>query len=385
MPNAKLDSFLVQTAVCPPGKAKIDFYDVAIKGYVLEVRSSGSRTFALRYRDSYGRQRQYKIGNAADISCDKARKEALKIKSRVVVGDNPSEARQAKRAVPTIEALSKDYLEYVKTYKRSHGNDERALRNHILPKYGRMKLDEVEQAEVAAWLKSKVDAGYTPATVNGWHVVMSHMYRMAKKWKIPGGEADPMIGLKHFQANNARERYLSADEIKAVMAAIETSENPQLKHIIPLLLLTGARKQELLKAQWKDFDLEQRRWRIPNTKSGRARHVPLSKAAINVINRLPRWDKCPWLVPNPSTKKPYKDIFHCWNTARKKAGIEDVRVHDLRHSCASNLINSGQSLYIVGQLLGHARVTTTARYSHLSQETLLAAVDAGSGWAQDAA
>ena len=384
MPNAKLDSFFVQSAYCPEGKNKIDYYDTAITGFILEVRSSGSKTYSLRYRDSYGRQRQFKIGNAADISTDKARKEALKLKSRTVVGDNPAEARQAKRAVPTIEAFSKDYLDYVRTYKRSHGNDERALRNHVLPRYGRMRLDELQQAEIAAWFKAEVDAGYTPATVNGWHVVLSHMYRMAKQWKVPGAEADPMIGIKHFEANNARERYLSADEIRAVLEAIEDSENPQLKHIIPLLLLTGVRKQELLKAQWKDFDLERRQWRIPNTKSGRARHVPLSKAALDVLDGLPRWDECPWLVPNPSTRKPYKDIFHCWNNARKKAGLEDVHVHDLRHTAASNMINAGQSLYVVGQVLGHARATTTARYSHVTQDTLLAAVDAGSGWAQAA-
>ena len=144
-----------------------------------------------------------------------------------------------------------------------------------------------------------------------------------------------------------------------------------------MLLLTGARKRELLDAKWEHFDLNQRRWRIPHSKNGKARHVPLSQAALDVLAQVPRWDDCPFVVPNPRTKKPYKDIFYVWNKARIEAGLPDVRVHDLRHTAASNMVSSSQSLYVVGQVLGHARVTTSQRYAHLSQESLLVAVDAG--------
>ncbi len=387
MPNEKLDSFFVQSAHCPFGKSKIDYYDTVITGFILEVRASGNKTYSVRYRDAHGTQRQYKIGNAADITFDKAKKEALKIKSRVTVGENPSEAKQAKRAVPTVQELSVRFLDHVRTYKRSAINDERALTKHILPRFGRLRLDEIEQSEVAAWLKSKVDEGYAMASANFLHVVFSHMYRLARQWDVPGAATNPLTGIKHFEANNARDRYLNAAETERLRKAIEESENSQLRYFIPLLLLTGVRKSELIHAEWKDLDLEQRRWRVPLAKSGKARHIPLSTDAIDILNRVPRWEGCPYVLPNPRSKKPFSSFYLAWDNARKKAGLADVHLHDLRHTAASNMVNAGQSLYVVGQVLGHTRPTTTQRYAHLSQEALLAAVDAGakamgSTWSQ---
>jgi len=116
---------------------------------------------------------------------------------------------------------------------------------------------------------------------------------------------------------------------------------------------------------------------MPMSKTGKARHVPLSKAALEILSQLPRYEKCPYLVPNPDNLKPYRSIFTGWDNARKEAGLPDVRLHDLRHSCASFMVNSGRSIYEVATVLGHSQLKTTQRYAHLSQETLLAAVDAG--------
>jgi integrase len=168
---------------------------------------------------------------------------------------------------------------------------------------------------------------------------------------------------------------LTAEETQRLQRAVEASENPQLKHIIALLLLTGARRQELICAKWDEFDLERRQWRIPMSKSGRARHVPLSNAAVEVLRNLPRWEGCPYVIPNPKSRKPYRQIWRSWETARNLAGLPGLRLHDLRHSAASYMVNSGQSLYVVGKVLGHAQARTTQRYAHLSQDTLLAAVD----------
>lgn len=377
MPNAKLDDFFVQTAHCPEGKKKIDYYDTTITGFILEVRSSGNKTYSLRYRDTHGRQRQYKIGNAADITFDRARKEAKGVLARVTVGENPAEAKQLKRQIPTVAELADRYLEYVRSYKRSAFNDERTLNNHILPIFGRQRLDEVKQEDIAALFKAKVEEGYAPATVNFMHVVFGHMYKLAQQWGIPGSSINPLFGLKHLIANNARERYLTSEEVEALQLAVECSENPQLKYFIPLLLLTGVRKTELIRAQWKDMDLERRRWRVPLSKSGKSRHVPLSLAAIEILNKVPRWEGCTYVLPNPYTKLPFTSFYLAWDNARKKAGLADVRLHDLRHTAASNMVNAGQSLYVVGQVLGHTKPTTTQRYAHLNDDALLAAVDAG--------
>ncbi len=158
---------------------------------------------------------------------------------------------------------------------------------------------------------------------------------------------------------------------------LKQSENSMLRYIIPMLILTGARKREVLDAKWSDFDYERRQWRIPVTKLGRPRHVPLSDGVITLLNSVPRSDS-EWVFANPDTLRPYSNIFAAWDTARKKVGLRDVRIHDLRHSFASFLVNSGRTLYEVQHLLGHTQIKTTQRYSHLSQDTLLAAANAAS-------
>jgi len=157
--------------------------------------------------------------------------------------------------------------------------------------------------------------------------------------------------------------------------------------IVSLLLLLGCRKRELLDSRWSDFDLERRNWRIPMSKSGKSRHVPLSMAAIEILSQLPRWEGCPYTIPNPKTLLPFVQIQRPWDNVRIAAGLPDIRIHDLRHSMASNMVNSGQSLFLVSKVLGHTTLRMTERYAHLSQETLLAAVDAaanhtGTDWGQ---
>jgi integrase len=175
--------------------------------------------------------------------------------------------------------------------------------------------------------------------------------------------------------NNKRERYLSVEEAQRLYESVCKGDT-MLRYIVPMLILTGARKREVLDAKWEDFDLNRRIWRIPVSKSGKARHVPLSDGAITLLGSIPRKPKCDWAFANPDTCKPYASIFGTWNTARKRAGLSDVRLHDLRHSFASLLINSGRSLYEVQKILGHTQVKTTQRYAHLSQDTLLAAANA---------
>ena len=143
----------------------------------------------------------------------------------------------------------------------------------------------------------------------------------------------------------------------------------------PMLILTGARNREVLDARWEDFDFERRSWRIHTTKLGRPRHVPLSDGAVALLHSMKRLD-CPWAFPNPKTLKPYVSIFYSWNSARKAAGLKDLSIHDLRHSFASFLVNSGRTLYEVKHLLGHTQIKTTQRYSHLTQDTLLDASNA---------
>ncbi|QWV18488.1 site-specific integrase [Stutzerimonas zhaodongensis] len=386
MPHANLDAHFVRNAICPEGKSKVDYYDTAITGFILEVRASGGKTFHLRYRDPHGKQRQHKIGDTKSLSFDKARQAAQVLRSRVVLGESPAEERKVKRAIPTVAEFAEErYMPFVKGYKKSWDSDDSYLRNHVLPRFGSHHLDQVSQQEVVEFHHAMRAKGYALATCNRMLVLMRYMYNLAKKWKIPGADFNPTVGVPMYEANNARERYLSAEETQRLKEALETSDNTQLKYIVPLLLMTGARKRELLEARWEHFDLERRSWRIPTSKSGKARYVPLSTSVLEVLGQLPRWPGCPYVVPNPKTREPYVSVFYSWNTARKQAGLPEVRMHDLRHSMASNMVNSGRSIYEVAKVLGHTQLKTSQRYSHLSQETLIAAVDAaatatGTNW-----
>lgn len=378
MPSVTLDAGMIPLLYCPPDKAKETYFDERITGFVIEVRPNGGKTYALRYKDEYGRQRQHKIANAADITFAEARKEAQRVKAKVAVGRNPAEERKAARAIPTLNELAVRYLEFAKTSKKSHDIDERYLRLHLLPHFGKLHLDQLRQEEIVEWLGSKVKAGYAQATVNRWQVILSHMLRLAKQWGVPGTDTNPLAGVKQKDPNNRVERFLSPAETQRLKRAVDASPNTMLKHIVALLLLTGCRKRELLDGKWEEVNFDRKVWRIPTSKTGKPRHVPLSDDAIAVLRSIPRVGDNPYLVPNPQTGKPFLSIYNSWDSARRSAGLPEVRMHDLRHSAASNLVNSGQSLYVVAKVLGHAQTRTTERYAHLDSGVLLDAVNSAS-------
>lgn len=377
MAKIQLTAAVCQSAVCPPGSKKIDLWDTICTGFVLETRPSGGKTYALRYFDGNGRQRQHKIGRFGEITFDQARKTAHKLRSEVVLGGCPAERKAEKKAVPLYAELATQHLTQAKTYQRSYDTTEMYMRRHILPRWAKARLTDIRSQDVSAWLAEKAAEGLAPATVEKIRVIFSRSFELARQWKIAGAEINPIRDVPRRRFSNARERFLSAKEVERLFRALDASESPQLKSIVMLLLLCGARKTELLTAEWRHVDLERRAWFIPTTKTGKPRYVPLSQAAMDVIEALPRWDGCPWLLPNPGTLKPYTDIKHPWENARAAAGLGDLRIHDLRHSAASFMINAGVDLFAVGKILGHADHQSTMRYSHLANDTLMKAVEAG--------
>jgi integrase len=384
MPVRKLDAAFVQQATCPPGVKKIEYRDTTIIGFSLEVRASGGKTYYLRYFTPSGRQRQLKLGGINDITFDQARKRAKELRAETVLGGDPVAKKEERKATPTYSKLAEQHLAEAKAYQRSWWSVESILRLHILPRWGRHRLNEIKPQDVAKWLGEKAAEGLKPATVEKIRAVLHRSYELAKRWNLPGGESNPVHGLPRPRYSNARQRYLTASEIQRLRGACENSPNPQLKHIVGLLLLTGARKSELLQAKWEDVDLERRLWFIPQTKNGRSRHVPLSRPAISILGELPRLDGCPYLVPNLDTGRPFTTLKKAWQTAKDHADLGDLRMHDLRHSAASLMINAGVDLYAVGRVLGHTDHKSTMRYSHLANETLFKAVEAGAnnqtGW-----
>lgn len=378
MPRAKLDAAYCLTAQCEPGRRKTDHWCTHISGFVLEVRASGGKTYALRYVDEGGRQRQHKIGRFDTITNDQARKAAKRLRAEVELGGNPQEEKQERKAIGQYSALADMHLADAKLHQKSYTTVAGNMRNHILPRWGKVRLTDIHQRDVAAWLAEKREAGLAPATVEKIRVTFGRSFELGKRWGVPGTDRNPTQGITRKPINNARERFLTPAEAERLKQAVGNSRSPHLKYIVGLCLLTGCRVGELMRAEWRHFDIERQSWLIPTSKTGKPRHVPLAQAAIDLIGTVPRKEGAIYLFPSRhDPKKPVSCITNAWQVARKEAYLSDLRIHDLRHSAASFMINAGVDLFAVGKVLGHASYQSTQRYSHLANDTLLAAVEAG--------
>ena len=371
MAQIQLTSQFVKNAACTQGKNKVDFFDIDCKGLLLEVRASGGKTWYMRYLGERGKTHQFKLADEHDVSLPQARKLADKLRNQIALGFDPAAKKAVLRAVPTFaDFMAERYMPFVKGYKRSWISDDSYLRNHLLPAFGKKYLDEITKHDVVAFHHGMKAKGYAAGTCNRCLILLRYAMNLAVRWETPGVTANPTKDVALFEDPNKKERYLSQDEAQRLYESVRRSENPMLQYIVPMLILTGARKREVLDSKWQDFDLARRQWRIPMTKAGKPRHVPLSDGVLQLLATIPRNKDCQWVFANPKSLKPYVSFFCSWNTARKQAGLADVRIHDLRHSFASFLVNAGRSLYEVQKILGHTQVKTTQRYAHLSQDTL---------------
>lgn len=376
MPKIKLTKFFLDHTNCPTDKVKVDFFDISCRGLMVEIRPTGRKVFYFRYTDFRGVQRQIKLASTDDLSLDQARKKVDSLRNQIALGKDPFDLKVESKNVPIFSYfIEKQYIPYVQSYKRSWRTDESILKNHLLPLFGNVYMDDISRLDIQKMHHDRRAEGAAPGSANRLLIMMRYIFNLAIKWEVSGIKANPCKGLPLMKENNYKERYLSVDEAQRLYEAVCNVDNTMLKHIVPMLILTGARKREVLDSKWQDFDLDRQIWRISMSKSGRSRYVPLSDGALNVLKNMPRVPMCDWAFANPETSKPYTSVYRAWDKARVKAGLADVRMHDLRHSFASLLINSGRTLYEVQQILGHTQVKTTQRYAHLSQDTLLAAAN----------
>lgn len=364
----------IDKLTCQNPQGREFWRDTACRGLVIEVRSTGGKTYYFSYRDERDKQRLFKLANAADVTPQQAQQLCDEARNRLAMGEDLIKEREQLRVSLTVAEFFDDrYLPYAKGYKRSWSTDESLFRNHIQPVIGQQFMDAVTNEDIGRVLARSTKRLGAPS-INRLLVFMRYLFNLAIRWEIAGVVGNPTATYKLKRISNHRERFLSAEETQRLLVAVNKSPSAMLKYIVPFLLLTGARMREVLDARWCDVDRDRRFWRIPFTKSGHERHVPLSEAALALLDSVPRRKKCEWIFANPNTNQPYKSIFVSWDNARRAAKLEDVRIHDLRHSFASYLVNSGCSLYEVQKILGHSSVAMTQRYSHLSQSSLLRAV-----------
>lgn len=370
MPKTTITAVFVRHCACPEGARRVDFFDTAVPGFLLEVRCSGGKTFYQRYRDAGGRERQFKIGSAHVLTVSQARRKARAVLAEAILGRDPQREREELRSIPTLAEFVRDsYMPYAKNVKRSWQTDETILRIHILQKFGAYRLDQISDQGIADLLSRMRDAGYASGTTNRVLVLLRFIFNLAKKWGVPGSAKNPTAGLK-TAPDVCRERFLTQDEAQRLLSALDADENQVAAAAIKLLLFTGARRNEVTHAKWEFVNWEKRTLLVPRAKSGRPRSIHLNSAALELLRSIPRLENNPYIFPSPVTGRPSPSLHFPWFRIRDMAGLEDVRLHDLRHSFASFLVNQGVSLYVVQGLLGHTQSRTTQRYAHLANATL---------------
>lgn len=382
MPVIKLTDTLVAAFICPEDRTHIEVFDALMKGLYVDILANGRMSYRVRYY-LQGKKCTYTLGNARVLTVAEARVQARDILRKVMVGIDPKVVTDNILLGVTVRTFfNEQYLPYVKSYKRSWSIDESVIRNHILPTLGDQLMEVITPPDIARLVEALKRKHYAAGSINRVLVLLRYGYALALRWRVQGIDNNPAKEIKNIKEDNRIENYLDASQAKKIIAAVKQSSNKMLAPIVAFLIYTGARKREVLDAKWQDIDWRNKQWRIPKTKSGKIRYVPLSSGALHVLTTLKvEHTTCSYIFANPKTCRPFVSFFCSWDTARKSVGMADIRIHDLRHSFASFLVNAGRSLYEVQELLGHADIRTTSRYAHLSQERLREAVESISlGW-----
>lgn len=367
-------------ALKPAAKERI-LWDEELVGYGLRISPTGVKTYFIQYRDlpgRAGRTRRLKLGRHGELTPDQARRLAEDRLGQVRHGANPSAERKKALKAPSVAELAHRYMEqHAKPKKKplSVRNDEQLLRLHILPALGRERVADLSREQVSAFHHSLRDI---PIQANRALALLSKMMNLAEGWDLRPGGSNPCRHVEKFKERH-RERFLSGEELGRlgdVLAHAEAAEQEEPVAIlaIRLLLFTGARKGEILALRWEEVDFERPCLRLADSKTGE-KVVPLSAPALKLLAGSPRLEDNPYVCYGARKGTHFQGLHRPWARLRKKAGLEGVRLHDLRHTFASYGASSGLGLPIIGGLLGHKQAATTQRYAHLAADPLLEAAD----------
>jgi integrase len=376
----KLTDKLVRTLEPPPvtsgrGNNRIT-YDDSVPGFGARITSAGAVSFVLNYRCKRdGRERRYTIGTFPAWSVTAAREEAKRLKREVDGGGDPIGKFKAERQAPTVAGLCVRFEgEHLPRLRPSTAQMYRALiKNEVVPALGRMKVAAVEFEDIDR-LHRKLSLR-APYLANRLLALLSKMFALSVLWNMRGNS--PVRGVQRNQEIK-RKRYLSGDELNRLTKALAAYHNVEVADAIRLLLLTGARKSEVLSATWSQFDFGTGTWTKPGatTKQKTDHCVPLSAPARQLLAQISGHHRsAKFVFPGPGPTGHRTNLKRDWGQICREAGIVGLRVHDLRHSFAAQLASAGVGLHVVGGLLGHTQPQTTSRYAHLFDDTLRAATE----------
>ena len=348
------------------------FWDRDLPGFGVRVYPSGTKVYVVQSRRR-GRSRRITLGRHGALSAGEARRRAARLIARIKAWDEPAAVAPARAA--TVAELAGRYLrEHVGVHCKPGTRVlyEAVVRRHLVPVLGETAVSAVRREQVASLHYRLRD---TPYAANRAVDLLARILDVAVEWGLRSpGDGNPARTVEKYRARRL-ERFLSEGEFRRLGRVLDAASagaggaSPAAIAAIRLLVLTGCRRSEILGLRWEHVDLGAGELRLLDSKTG-ARLVPLSPAAAEVIARLPRVAGNPWVIAGRSPGAPLKNLQYPWEILRARAGLEDVRIHDLRHSFASRALALGESLPMIGELLGHRRVRTTARYAHLARDAV---------------
>ena len=343
------------------------YWDGELTGFGLRVRRSGRKSYVVQTRIA-GKLCWFTIGPHGPLNPDQARARALEILACAKKGIDPRDADARREAEPSMADLGRRFLEeYVPVHCKPSTREEysRSVRLFVDPVIGELRVPEVQRKDIAALHHGLRDKPYQANRTLG---VLSKMFSLAEVWGWRPDGSNPCRHVKRYKEHK-RERFLSPEETERLGQVLREAEEemPSAVAAFRLLLLTGCRMSEIRDLRWeyvKDDCIE-----LPDAKTG-GRVVPLGPEARAVLSAIPRDEDNPWVIAGRLPGSHLTDLQRPWRRIRKQAGLEDVRIHDLRHSFASRALALGESLTMIGKLLGHTQVQTTARYAHLARDSI---------------
>lgn len=381
-------------------------FDTIVPGFGLRVYPSGKKSWVFEYRPGEGGRRVAKkrvtIGNASDFTPEKARKMADDLRAKVKTGSDPQGDKAEGREALILEGLAKLFLSSHVEAKRKAGtkaNYEDVLNRLVLPKLGKLKAKDLSRGEVA---RLHLANRATPFQANRMLAIVSSMYSYAGKLGLVPEGLNPARGIERFM-EKGRERFLSLTELERLGISIRKAETegiawnikPQgkIKHVpkakrvsvmgehaaaaLRLLIFTGARLREILHLEWSHIDFDRGLLLLPESKTGQ-KTIVLNAPALAVLNGLSRVGR--YVIAGETggtaSEKPRSDLKRPWSMIVGEAGLEGLRIHDLRHNFAAFGAGGGMGLPIIGKLLGHTQAATTQRYAHLDADPLRRATNA---------
>ena len=358
----------------PVGERETVFWDHELLGFGVRVYPSGRKVYLVQTR-SGGKSRRVTIGRHGVLSAEQARRKAAQLIASIKSGEEPARPRSPPDAGPTIAEVAERYMKEHVTV-RCKPSTARACRytldRYLLPVFGARPLGTIGREEVAA-LQYRLHK--TPSMANRVIDILSRLFNTAEAWGIAPEGGNPCRFVQKYKERSC-ERFLSEEEFRrlgCVLDEMETAGKVSASAVsaIRLLMLTGCRRGEILTLRWEDVDLEAGELQLRDAKTG-ARQVALSPAAVRVLSGIPRVADTPWVIAGRKPGTRLANLNASWLVVRARAGLDDVRLHDLRHSFASRALALGESLSMIGKLLGHRKVQTTARYAHLAQDSVKA-------------